>query len=800
MAELKVDETPARPGEWGFQPAEGSTQTETPPAFVWRPQENAASYDVQCARDADFSQVEYEATGVTYSVHRPARTFSAGGWFWRFRYHDGDGGTSAWGQPIAFTIAEGAKALPLPEREELIGRIPRSHPRLFVRPENLDALRERAQGDLKPIYDSLVATSDEIVADPPPTEDPPVYPEGCERLSEEWRVIWWGNRMYTIAALNSAATLGFTRLLGGQEEYGRLAREILMACAEWDPKGATGYRYNDEAGMPYNYYFSRTYTFIHDLLSEADRAKCRQVFKARGDEMYDHLLVLKEYLWKPYDSHAGRAWHFLGEVGTAFLDEIPEAEEWVWYALNVYGNVYPAWCDDDGGWHQGLSYWYGYIERFLWWADVMREAMGIDAFEKPYFAKAGDFPMYFQPPGTPSGGLADLTTRRRSAQNCRLVSVLAAQAGNPYWRWYAGADHGPRGERRRWEDSEKSPLLQAVGSGRSLYIDFVRGTLPAVTAKEPTDLPTSKCFHGVGQAALNTDLTSAANNVGVIFKSSPYGSQSHGFDAQNSFSLLAFGDRLLIHTGERDVHGSDHHRKWMHQTKSTNSVAANGVGQLDYSPAARGEIVDFHTSSTFDYVAGEAAEAYEGRLDRFTRRILFVKPEVVVIFDSLAAPEPATYQWFLHAPAEMSIDGTEVKVANGGAGCLVSFLHPAGLTLSQTDQFDPPPRERIQLVEYHLTAEMTTAAAKQAFVTVLRPHRIGETPDGEAQIEEIEGGYAATVPMAEGELRVLLQDDAGEEISGGGIKTDGEVAAVKIDEDEEAGEMFVVGGKKVEAG
>ena len=93
-----------------------------------------------------------------------------------------------------------------------------------------------------------------------------------KRGSPEWKKLWWGNRTYTIAALDGAATLAFTRLLGGKEEYGQLAKRILLDCAEWDPQGATGYRYNDEAGMPYAYYFSRTYTFVHDLLTE-ERAR-----------------------------------------------------------------------------------------------------------------------------------------------------------------------------------------------------------------------------------------------------------------------------------------------------------------------------------------------------------------------------------------------------------------------------------------------------------------------------------------------------------------------------------------------
>ena len=132
---------------------------------------------------------------------------------------------------------------------------------------------------MKTRYDALVRECAAILRDPPPTAEPPRYPTGTERLGEEWRKIWWGNRMYTIRALDSAARLGFTRLLGGKEEYGRLAKRILLDCAKWDPRGSTGYDYNDEAGMPYAYYFSRTYTFVHELLSEEDREACRRVLR-----------------------------------------------------------------------------------------------------------------------------------------------------------------------------------------------------------------------------------------------------------------------------------------------------------------------------------------------------------------------------------------------------------------------------------------------------------------------------------------------------------------------------------------
>ena len=772
---LHIDETPAQPGEWGFRP-ENTTTEETPPAFVWRPQEGAASYDLQCARSADFASVAYEAAGMRYSVHRPPEVFEPGAWFWRFRFQNGEGQTSDWSSARSFEIAAQAKPLPLPERDELIGRIPKAHPRLFVRPEQLEDLRRRAQGDLKAIYDDLVATCEDILKNPPPTEEPPTYPEGTVRLSEEWREIWWGNRMYTIRTLNSAATLAFTRLLGGQEHYGQKAKEILLACAKWAPKGATGYRYNDEAGMPYNYYFCRTYTFVNDLLSEGEKETCRKVMRERGDEMYQHLAVQTQYLWRPYNSHSGRVWHKLGEIGTAFLDEIPEAEEWVWFAMNVFGAVYPAWCDEDGGWHQGLGYWASYIQRFTWWADVMRTAMDINAFDKPYFSRAGDFPMYFQPPGTRGGGVGDLTTTRTSDQNAGLMRILAAQARNPYWQWYVDAHQ--KDEQVETDVSEQR--LRAVGGGQSLYIDFVRGALPSVAAKAPADLPASKCFRGTGLVAMNATLLDARNNVEVIFKSSPFGSQSHGFDAQNSFSLFAYCERLLIHTGQRDIHGSDHHKNWMHHTRSNNCITVNGESQVRNSPAARGKIAAFYASEAFDYVEGEAAEAYAGLLTRFTRRILFAKPDVVVVFDVLTAPKASTFEYRLHSETEMAIDGQTLRIATGNAGCEVSLLHPENLSISQTDKFDPPPRERVKLQEYHLTA-VAPAAKEQVFIAVLRPHRAGQVIKGEVRCEAAGDGFFVAVPTEDGDVRVLLQRDAGTAIEANGLKGSGAVTAVRVD-------------------
>ncbi|MEZ5976757.1 MAG: DUF4962 domain-containing protein [Planctomycetota bacterium] len=517
--------------------------------------------------------------------------------------------------------------------------------------------------------------------------------------------------------LEPASTLAFVWRVTGREEFGELAKRLLLECARWDPEGATGYRYNDEAGMPYAYWFARTYTLVRPLLDDEERAACRDVMRVRGREMYAHLAP--SHLWKPYSSHSNRAWHFLGEVGIAFLGEIEEADDWVWFAANVFACVYPVWSDDDGGWHEGNAYWNSYLQRFTWWADVQRAALGLDAYALPFFARAGDFALYLMPPGTRGGGFGDLCGRRTSAQNRELVSVLAAQARNPQWAWYVERNGG-------YDD----------GGG---WIGFLRSGGAPLEPRAPTDLPTSRLFEGTGVAVLQSTLIDASENVEVVFKSSPFGTQSHGYDAQNAFLLYAFGERLLIRSGRRDSYGSEHHRGWMWETRSENSITVDGRGQRPHTAKAPGRITGFHTEPGLHWVEGEAGRAYGGDVTAFRRGILFVEPDLVVVFDRVEAEGAERLDWLLHAEEPFAIDGARADLEVGRAACSVEWFAPSGLEVTQTDRFDPPPRERVKLVEHHLTAEIATTGDATTVVTVLRPRRADDPVAPPAVLERGDG-------------------------------------------------------------
>ena len=735
VAAPAFDNRPASAGEWGARPAEGSVCRETPPAFVWRPQKKARAYDLQYAQAADFAKA-VTVTGLVRNVHRPAQPLAAGTWRWRVRAWPANGkAATGWSAPRTFTVAPDAAPCPLAPLDELLARIPAGHPRLFMRPETLAAYRAGLATTYAEPWTRLKAICRKLLKNPPAVEEPLRY-VGAETVShsEAWKKRWWGNARYTYNAAQAASLLAFRRLIDGDVASGALAKKILLALLAWDPKGASGYRYNDEAGMPFFSYVSRTYSFLHDMLSEDERAVCRAVMRIRGDEIFRHLYP--RILWMPYASHSQRAWHYLGEGALAFYGEIPEARTWLEHVVDTYACVYPVWGDADGGWQEGTSYWSSYTGRFLRWNETMRQAIGVNAFEKPFYANAGDYILYQEVPGGRGPGFADCANATRAGYFAELMRVLAAHAQNPFWQWHAEAD--PQG--RRHEDA---------------YVEFARAALPVPTAKPPTEIPQSKLFRGTGLAAMNKTLLNASNNVQVLFKCSPtFGTVSHGYDANNSFNLNAFGERLFVHSGERDCYGSPFHRDWMWHTKSCNAVTVGGASQVRHSYACTGTITEFATSPELDVVTGALGDVYEGgHVKSFVRTIYFRKtfPEAVLVVDRLEAKSPTTFEWRLHTTKEpFAIPNQHAVAAKcGNASARVDFLWPEDLAISQTDAFDPPIAYGLKLVQHHLTASTIQPATSMLFVTLIAPYRTGTPPPPKAKFERMPAGFRVTWPVAD---------------------------------------------------
>lgn len=722
--------------EWGYRPAEGETVAVNPPSLSWVHEKDAVTYTVQWAANPQFKNAT-EANSIPWSVYTHHKTLAPGTYHWRYRIHSAKG-ASPWSRTRRFTIPASATEFPQPTLAELKTRIGTEHPRLFVSAKELPRLRAYAAGDGKAAFTALLQRADQLTA-AKPTPEPTV--RGDSR-NPETRDHWWSNRVQTLKALNEAEVLTFAWLMTQDKKYAPAAREFTLKLAAWDPDGPTQFALNCEAAKPMLHRLARAYDWAYPLFSEEERARIRRVMERRAHDAWISGEVREGvgHLNQPYGSHANRTWHKLAENAVATIGETPSADRLLQYAVTKFYAAYPVWSDEDGGWHEGLSYFAGYMSKVTWWMHLASQALGIDGFRKPFFQHFADYAMYSAPPGTPDLGFGDLSSGQPN-RGWAFMQFFIAHTKNPQWAWWAKAWDLP-------EDVDE-PVLS-----------FLWSSMGHVAPQKPT-LPPSKLFRGTGVAILNTTLESAADNVQVRFKSSPMGRWSHGHDAHNSFTLSAYGEALLVNNVYRDIYGSPFHKEWVWTTRAQNAVLVNHTGQKEHSADLGGRIIKADFQDGLDYVVGDATASYQGKLERALRHIVFVKPDVVLIGDELAAPTASTYQFVLHGQQPFQLDEAHRRLVldREKAGVVIDYVTQAALEFRQWTGYTPAPdKQYLDSIsrpmippQWHVEASTREGAINNLTFTALRPYRKGtKPPDTAIQTARGEEGLEMTITGASG--------------------------------------------------
>jgi len=734
-ASIAVSNRAPNISEIGYLPSDGATVESNPPALAWLPEPGADAYAVQLARDAEFTGDVITVSKTPYVLYTHTSTLAPGTWWWRYACVDEKGTHSAWSKVHNFTVARDAQPFPRPSARQIQERLPAEHPRLMMRPEEVATLRDACLGPLRERWNQLRKTAEEHLR-LPLTPEPPPYTQGQE-TAEEWR----RNYTATIKACAVAETLALCYRLSGEPRYGEGAKKWLLHIASWDAAGTTSLKINDECGMPILYVTSRAYDWAYDALSPSDRDKLRAMIRVRGEEAYKKLHGAP-HEQRAYDSHQGRLWHFLGEAAIAYYDEVPEATQWLDYALTIFWGWYPAFGDADGGWAQGLDYWQVYVLRSTWWLDALSAALQIDGTEKPFYRHVGDFPIYVAPPGGALVGFADYG-ENRPAQPHELgymepgirglgsVDAYFARLRNkPEWQWYAEA----------WRNDAFPPT--AVG-----FIRALRNSPAVPKSRPPVNWPKAKWFRGVGWVSLHTNLLDGRDDVQVMMRSSELGNISHSHADQNAIVLGAYGSPLLVNTGIRPWWGSPFFWQWYVATKAHNALEINGQGQPK-TETATGKVIVFQPGDSYDYVVGDASTAYGREVARYRRHLLFLKPGVLVILDEVRGREPVSLKSWLHGRAPFRIDQATGRVAlTFERAALVGFLlSPAGLEITQTDKYPLPPELGHPPPEWHLSARTQRTLETTYIVAALGISKAGENPSL-TEVTDLSEGKVVTLQL-----------------------------------------------------
>lgn len=302
----------------------------------------------------------------------------------------------------------------------------------------------------------------------------------------------------------------------------------------------------------------------------------------------------------------------------------------------------------DGTSQEGLPYWEYAAEHLIKAGSMIRTAYGIDLFELTnVLEKSGDYVLYNLLP-------QDNWTNSKSVLNIgdspdghwygpsQILRFIAAEYEDATAQWLAG--------------SIENAGIDAVPSNIWMSVMFADTNLKAIEPTEET-VETLKWFGDVDHVISRSDWSGNENllsmktgvpcgkNLMEMVQNGEYPGQAdsgHAHPDANHIILYANGEYLLRDEGYSDLKCASNH----------NTLLIDGEGQLgegqmwmqeqsyiDNDAVPYIKIAESNDTYQFDYIVGNATEAYEKDLglDLFERNVIFLKEEqVMLVVDNIS--------------------------------------------------------------------------------------------------------------------------------------------------------------------
>ena len=735
------------------RPYDGEIFDVSPPGFCWwrAGERGQVSYLVRIHSE-DGSEVHHSPP-LEDPVYVPPVILKPGKYTWTVDALDVEKKVINSREVSRFEIAEGAADLPWVDPEELLERVPPSHPRLLFPEASLLELRKQVKTNLKKPYEAIKKSADDALGLPmmdKPLWDTLTGEENYPAMRFAYRESFHLSReVYTRGVLPMALTY----LVSRDKKYGEAAKSHILHITNWSLDGSLQVQNGglDELGLTFARVLPKVYDWTYDLFTPEERIKMENWMVALVDS-FMYRMENSDFVNHPSGSHSGRLPGYFMEFAIV-LSEKPEAVSWMEYGMKTALTVWPHWAGSGGGWAEGVNYSMGYNERYITSLQALLTSTGYDLWQKPFFRKYPDFLTYCISPVGEISPFGDAEENPVAGKTDRLASMFLYYA-------HAFGDGGLRWWAELLEDGKQEASLDPLSNMRRMYvIDTITAVLP--------DLPPDRAFLGIGWAALHSDITHPKYDLMLLFKSSPYGSASHSHSDQNSFAILKGGKALATPAGARyPQHGSPFHRQYNRLTMAHNALLINGKGQLDRDHRAFGKISAFKSLPHIGYVAGDATLAYGPPVARYLRHAVLIRPSLIIIVDELESESPVTIDWLLHGKEKFQLDEQNQQLTSVRETVYmdIKLMAEDVFKFSQTNEWPMDPKQDYPMVpeapptkQWHFTGRLmdpikkTLIAAVMSVDTERSGTRLETTQQDDAQTMSIsalfEGGDRADIQL-----------------------------------------------------
>ncbi len=507
--------------------------------------------------------------------------------------------------------------------KNILSKLQFRHPRLLARPEDFINLKKRIAEDstLKVWYEKLKIKGENVLVSVPCT-----YELSNGKLLNVSRKVL--DRVYTLIMLYQ---------LNGDKRYSERVWQELESAArfpDWNPS-----HFLDVAEMTHA--FAIAYDWLYQIWTDNQRSILQTAIITKGlneaRKVYEGKVDHKKTFW----TNSKNNWNLvcnsgigLGAIAIARKD--PELAKYILQHVLSALPIAMRQFAPDGAWSEGPEYWALATRYIVIFLASLENAFGEDFGMQDIdgFSHTGIFPVYMNGPTNKCFNFSD--------------AVDSAVSGFQLL-WLANKFNLPSAVQIEKE------LVKVPHALDLLW-------LPANKLTDNKELPLSAYFRSTEVVTMR----SAWNNKNAWFVGFKAGDNKAGHSHLDlgSFVLDALGKRWAVDLGKESYSLPNYFDdgingvRWTYyriRAEGHNTLVINPGNKPDQNPLAESKIVKFEASDNNAFAIADLTPAYAENAFSVYRGIALVKGKSVIIQDEIKTITPSDLYWFMHTPAQISI-------------------------------------------------------------------------------------------------------------------------------------------------
>jgi hypothetical protein len=499
--------------------------------------------------------------------------------------------------------------------------------------------------------------------------------------------------------------------------------KLLRWVDEWD--GYVGAHTALHGAAGYDWLVGRKYSDgITPVLSDIDRVNIQNKLINLAEKMkadckgQGQMLGKADKIYKYFYPVIGMALYEPDGKGISPENNSKAKEYLDDFDIYWVGKILPALNEQGGtgGWHSGLCYIYGEFPAWGYYGSKSQNdtlpyrvapllyahytatgrSFASSVYDTGFLKYAGEFWNYMI---YPDGHYVTIGPQSGEDRRYTWIGPLFSHArrrfsSDDYDKWV--------GELIGWVRNEKAPDAFVNAGSYDLFDQLMfEEKYPSPRTPEQLGCGT-RHFGKLGWVAMRSGFTSV-NDLAALFICQRYHWSDLNPYAQNSFHLMR--KEWLIKGNKNTIYIDGQYQR------SISGYPTVAQGVKAYSP---GSIFDvgpgiqtFVSNNVYDYMIGNATNAYDhAKLSKFTRQLVYLKPDIFVIFDNVITTNPDIEKKWVVVPAVAPTDQGDnmLKITNSDGALWIKRLLPisASVDLSASQIAVVPTQKATQAFFLHV--------------------------------------------------------------------------------------------------